>query len=1079
MLYPNKRAKTNVGGSVRVAVPSVTDDSSAIRVNEPRSIKTGGYRTTANQVKVVDISIEDWRNATSWAPVDSNSFALDANSNAYDEALYASVMDEPPMVRQRPEQSSVQQVPGDSSTNNKKRSKVSQRPSVVWTEKYRSEYLDELMRLEGRGDFQGMMWNDSRFIPVTLKSLGLRIQLNHSSSCPAPIPSHSNLTILHTNGIHEVAFDFCGCPRSIPQHLQLLRRRIYPASQQSIQTAATFPLLDLFLKLSFTSKGSMLDMYNALEKLTDSTGLRTPKRKYRILMRIMHQYRHLLMCKWAGRALEPSGIEGTKPGGLAYICLSCPYPGINLPDNWQSAPKEDRYLYRAYIAMDANFRLKNQLISNYSKDPGMGIGLSFMVPREPYEKYQLVKRKDDDISTCVGFQAMSQANTRFSRGLRYTGVAGVFCARSETFLPLGVANLQKGERFSVMDYVFASAIKQGFSSLSDVLISYDISCQWFVNLMNRMKEATWPTHLKLPESLKLVPAIPKLHEPMHAQGQNHQQYSLNYIPGVGLLDGECPERGWGPHNAMGNSTKSNGPGSRSDIIDAVFNWWNWLKAINMGSTLASRFRNAVSDRNIQVEAHRSLSEKVGPALVKKWESKCAAWDNDPYPKTVENPYEYKVEDAMTEAAVQTEFAKDEEKRLASGGHPKTPPHAYIEMALDIEDTQRRLKRLAKTPGETTDLREGSLTEQRNQLRLRIQALEVLQPLYMPGLAQYLKEHPQPSTQNKEDAPNLPEEETIWTPSLITPATERKQVCHPDLPEIEEKLRTSQCTDALAMLRHTLKIKSRLIYFKQKNVRGQREGTRSRAIIDRVHLRARTCVDKYRRAREAKLQLAGPGAWEESLRVLADEDIRSFTDVALKKKKGRPGTLEDGQVDTAMADAPTVTDNYNLDGEERERRDGSGETRKELSWIWLTPRSAEKTDNDDGDGILSVEWSKSRARSNRAKEEVRLLREEMRRCLATLEWKAMHWMGLIGKRTENTNKALNEGLKAYALKQHALYIALRDSFKEQWKAPLENKAMEDGGKAEKVDEDEEEEEENDDVEEGLGDNDSVDSDIADV
>ncbi|PPR02990.1 hypothetical protein CVT24_012178 [Panaeolus cyanescens] len=1109
MSFPNKRARNKVGGPVRVAVPTNTDESSALRVNRARSFKTGGYKATANQVEILDISQENWRNATSWAPADSSNFALDVNGSDYDQALYASVMDETWTTQKDTPKDTT-----EGTTNKKrKRSERSQRPTVIWTEKYRSEYLDELMRLEGRGEFNRMarcgdcvgrrngvpgpalyrcvsgcfvpdltcadccvrrhqrepfhvieMWDGSRFTRSTLKSLGLRVQLNHTSACPTPVPCHSNLTVMHTNGIHEVAFDFCGCSRSIPQHIQLLRRRIYPASQQTIQTCATFPLLDLLLKLSFTSKGSMLDMYTAIEKLTDSTGLHTPKSKYRMLMRMMLQYRHLLMAKWAGRGLEPSGIEGSLPGEWAMICLSCPYPGINLPDDWESAPEEDQFLYRAYTAMDANFRLKNQLVSNYSQDPGMGIGLSFMVPREPYERYQLVKRKDDDISTCVGFQAMSQANTRFSRGLRYTGVAGVFCARSETFLPLGVANLQKGERFSVMDYVFASAIKRAFSSVSDVLISYDISCQWFVNLKHRMQEITWPNHLKLPDSLNLVPAIPKLHERMHAQGKNHQQYSLNYIPGVGLTDGECPERGWGPHNSMGNSTKSNGPGARCDIIDSTFNWWNWLKAINMGSTLAGRFCNAVADRNQQVEAHRSLTETLDQDLVRSWESKCVAWDNEPYPKTVENPYEYKVEEAMTEAAVRIEFAKEEEERLAKGGAPITPPSAFIEMSLDIEDAQRRLKRLAKnTSTKATTRLESNLIEQRRQLRKQIQAWELLLPMYMPGLAEYLKKNPQISPQMEDGAEHLPEDDTIWVPSRI-PSDLRLEVCHPkDLPEIEERLRVSQCTDALAMLRHVLKIKSRLVYFKQKNVRGQRGGTRSRAIIDRVHMRARISVDKYRHAREAKLRLSGPGPWEETLRVLNDSDIRSFTDAAAKPKRGRPGTLEDGQVDRSTS-MPVMTDDYSLDPEAREARDGSGETRKELSWIWLTPRDS-KESGEDGDGILAVEWAKSRARSKRATEEVRLLREEMRRTLATLEWKAAHWIELIGKRTTNISDTLSEGLKAYALKQSALYIGLRDSFKAQWKDPLNNQDVKKGDN-DSAEDDEEDEDELDDETGGL-------------
>jgi hypothetical protein len=52
-----------------------------------------------------------------------------------------------------------------------------------------------------------------------------------------------------------------------------------------------------------------------------------------------------------------------------------------------------------FVAMDANFRLKNQLVSNYSQDPGLGIGWAYMVPREKYEGYILSRTKDEDVST--------------------------------------------------------------------------------------------------------------------------------------------------------------------------------------------------------------------------------------------------------------------------------------------------------------------------------------------------------------------------------------------------------------------------------------------------------------------------------------------------------------------------------------------------------------------------------------------------------------------------------------------------------------------------------------------------------
>ena len=49
--------------------------------------------------------------------------------------------------------------------------------------------------------------------------------------------------------------------------------------------------------------------------------------------------------------------------------------------------------------MDANFRLKNQLVSNYSVDPGLGRGWSYTVRREPFEDY--VKSRADDVDTEV------------------------------------------------------------------------------------------------------------------------------------------------------------------------------------------------------------------------------------------------------------------------------------------------------------------------------------------------------------------------------------------------------------------------------------------------------------------------------------------------------------------------------------------------------------------------------------------------------------------------------------------------------------------------------------------------------
>ncbi|KAF9030042.1 hypothetical protein BJ165DRAFT_1411447 [Panaeolus papilionaceus] len=267
---------------------------------------------------------------------------------------------------------------------------------------------------------------------------------------------------------------------------------------------------------------------------------------------------------------------------------------------------------------------------------------------------------------------------------------------------------------------------------------------------------------------------------------------------------------------------------------------------------------------------------------------------------------------------------------------------------------------------------------------------------------------------------------------------RLKACHKGLPEIEEKIRTSQCYNALSHLRRILTLKARLCKFRDDNFRGQREGTRSRAIIDRVHERVNAWAAKYRAARAAKLKLSGKGEWEKSLRVLLDDDLRTRSDVkSAKPKQPRCGILEDDLVEQAQVQPPPPprpqqTEEISLLPKPRDKRDGTGRTRDELSWIWLGVKAKTGNDKDD-DEVLRTEWSRSQARARRAKEEVRLLREEMRRVLAYLKWKAGWWKSQIGRRV--LDNSLSEGLTAYAecRAMHLLNLALH--FKSLWQDPL--------------------------------------------
>jgi hypothetical protein len=332
--------------------------------------------------------------------------------------------------------------------------------------------------------------------------------------------------------------------------------------------------------------------------------------------------------------------------------------------------------------------------------------------------------------------------------------------------------------------------------------------------------------------------------------------------------------------------------------------------------------------------------------------------------------------------------------------------------------------------------DSEISEKRAALREKIRTWEGIRGVYMPGLQQCLLESLAEDTH--------PEEIKLWLPSALPPV-HAVIACVPALPEIEDKLRTAHCCDALESLRHILRVKTRMVQFKNKNIRGQREGLRSTSVIDRVNLKARHMTEKYRRARAAKLALVGEGRWCEVLKPLADGDVRAYTDPnRIRMRTGRKGTVEvdeshqpwrGGEISSAAGhnddDAKVELD---ITPETRSVRDGTGETRKTLSWIWLMEGVHIDEYIADSDDILRSEWAKSRARAKRATEEVCLLREEMRRALEFLEWKSEWWLSRQTSR-EVTCSALAEGLQAYAQEQSDIQRDLLDSWRSLFTTPL--------------------------------------------
>jgi len=113
--------------------------------------------------------------------------------------------------------------------------------------------------------------------------------------------------------------------------------------------------------------------------------------------------------------------------------------------------------------------------------------------------------------------------------------------------------------------------------LSEIIISYDISCQYSRRFTDRFAASP---HLQLPDC-SIQFAIPKFHLPAHREECQHF-YSFNYLKHVGRTDGEAIERFWSTHNILSGSTSRMSRENRQDTLNTHFSYWNWRKLCSMG-----------------------------------------------------------------------------------------------------------------------------------------------------------------------------------------------------------------------------------------------------------------------------------------------------------------------------------------------------------------------------------------------------------------------------------------------------------------------------------------------------------------
>ncbi|KAJ7141036.1 hypothetical protein C8R44DRAFT_604776, partial [Mycena epipterygia] len=926
---------------------------------------------------------------------------------------------------------------------------------------YRWTWLNELLRVEGRGDHAGhpqcvcghphckrglaevrckdcdgceglavecvvrehgrnplhrlekWNWDESCYEDVSLKTLGLRFylgrELHPHRECPRPKRAPGkNFVVIDCKGLHDVDLYFCDCGRGPSFSTQLLRIKWLPSTGNLPRTASTFNVLRQYHLLSLESKCSMGEFYNSLARQTNNTG-EAPATRYQEFINMTRIWRNLQMLKRAGRGHETDGIDQTPLGACALECPACPHPGKNLPPEWKDVAPEKRFLYALFLALDANFRMQRKDVSSETSDPDLGNGLAFFSEVTAYMAH-LEKNWDQPQpkSTCVAHDAVNMPDKEV-RGTASSGVGTVDCARHNMKRPKGVGDLQKGERYLNMDYMFFKSLEGSDNQL--FFVSYDIACQWHKNIWDRMQ--IYPRNVQLENQKRFfVFLVPKFHLPAHIEACNIA-FSFLLTPYVGQTDGEAPERGWANVNRLATSTREMGPQLRREVLDDHFNDWNWKKILAMGLYMYDRIRDympaMVKTRADTLEQEQTLPRDT----LGEWKEQMAAWEAD---AAAPNPFE-RTTKQVSIASVRYELA------VEGGGMVRgdTASAEMLAQGVQLEETQRQLKfDQAATGNHPTIGQKRVMLERCSKARRKVLSWMDTQTSFMPEVAVLRTEAAEKRAEESGLKP-VAGELVQDMPLLLPSALDAGVPCVVELQNFEFRLREGQAHGALHEMRHQLLVRTHEYQYKDDNVRGVRDVMRSNtkiAGIDDQIARATATYHVARRALEVLGPRLGKVGWEKVLKVLRPEDVRQMPAGTFRK----PGSERKKEKKESV----------------QAKKKRKVEAARPISWIWLADGSAADADRNEAmNEALRIEWARTRALGHRNTEEVDLLEEEMRRTPVYLRWRADWWesqkihIGPTQRPDLQTDARQREGHDAYATRQARILRRIAERFEKKW------------------------------------------------
>ncbi|KAI1784921.1 hypothetical protein LXA43DRAFT_1100891 [Ganoderma leucocontextum] len=327
--------------------------------------------------------------------------------------------------------------------------------------------------------------------------------------------------------------------------------------------------------------------------------------------------------------------------------------------------------------------------------------------------------------------------------------------------------------------------------------------------------------------------------------------AANFIPGIGMQDGEILETLWAKINPSGSSTRGMSSAHHREVIDDHMNDSNWMKLTRITSILNVKWRRACKEWQPALAAFQELCAAAGEVQTSAWMEEAARADEGRNDK-VEAMDIYDVPQDMLPSRKAIELSLTGSVAGPMAGASAT---AWVSTGLALEEHKLAVAYTCWTggPGDTAE-QKLMLARQREKLDASIRSFSASARAHLPA---------------------------VMTTGELAVAQDHT----PD--EIEWELRIGQMNDALQAIRTGIGYKALLYQWKVQNASSFRTRLRSHDKVRQAQQAVTKYVRIYMAARAALDRLFDPqdlgdaAAREKILsryRTIAPADLRASTAV---------------------------------------------------------------------------------------------------------------------------------------------------------------------------------------------------------